>query len=359
MATTADYELGPHTYPRGWLMVAASAAVTATPGEARFFGEDVVLYRGAGGRAHMVEAYCPHMGAHLAVGPMGATAEHGVQIEGDDIRCPNHGWRFGPDGRCNQIPYSPMRIPPTLGLRTWRLQEAAGCVFAWHDPEEGEPAYDLPEVPEWGDRRWICGPVDEMGEIDVHQLELAEHGVDKIHIANVHGADRIVGHRVTFDGHRAQTSSTTSQRLPDGSEYRSTSHARYFGPAFLLAEVEGERPMILLFCHTPVHDGRVRGWHTVMMRAKGDLPTEEDHAVYELARAGSLKAFQQDIEIFKRKKPTLRAVQIPGDPPFRAYRRWYAQFYAPRAETAAIQAGANGVFVTEGDHDAPWIGSAA
>src|SRR3546814_19912043 len=83
-------------------MVAASVSVTTIPSEARFFGADVVLYRGASGRPVMLEAYCPHMGAHLAVGASGATALHGVQVEGDMIRCPNNGWRFGPDGRCNQ-----------------------------------------------------------------------------------------------------------------------------------------------------------------------------------------------------------------------------------------------------------------
>src|SRR5690606_5409454 len=87
MAKTADYDLGPFTYPRGWLMVAASSSVTSIPSEGRFFGEDVVLYRGESGRAVMLNAYCPHMGAHLAVGSTGATARHCVQVVGDSIRC--------------------------------------------------------------------------------------------------------------------------------------------------------------------------------------------------------------------------------------------------------------------------------
>ena len=35
MAKTADYDLGPFTYPRGWLMVAASETITSEPSEAR------------------------------------------------------------------------------------------------------------------------------------------------------------------------------------------------------------------------------------------------------------------------------------------------------------------------------------
>src|SRR3546814_20490407 len=63
------------------------------------------------------------------------------------------------------------------------------------------------------------------------------------------------------------------------------------------------------------------------------------------------------MEIFKRKRPTLKVVQVPGDGPFRRYRQWYSHFYMPRAQTQAIQAGANGVIETDGDYDAPGISS--
>src|SRR3546814_6783072 len=55
---------------------------------------------------------------------------------------------------------------------------------------------------------------------------------------------------------------------------------------------------------------------------------------------------------------SLKVVQVPGDGPFRRYRQWYSQFYMPRAQTKAIQAGANGVIETDGDYDAPWISAA-
>src|SRR3546814_7811814 len=79
----------------------------------------------------------------------------------------------------------------TLGIKAWQLEERAGCIFAWHDPEGGDPTYDLPLFQEWDDPRWIRWTIDELEEMDVHQLELAEHGVDKIHNANVHGQDRL------------------------------------------------------------------------------------------------------------------------------------------------------------------------
>ena len=49
MATAADYDLGEFTFPRGWFMVADAEKVTRTPLSVRFFGKDLVLYRGESG----------------------------------------------------------------------------------------------------------------------------------------------------------------------------------------------------------------------------------------------------------------------------------------------------------------------
>ena len=46
----------------------------------------------------VLDAYCPHLGANLAVGG------HVVK---DDIQCPFHLWTFsGTDGKCVSVPYA-------------------------------------------------------------------------------------------------------------------------------------------------------------------------------------------------------------------------------------------------------------
>ena len=52
----------------------------------------------------MLDAYCPHMGTHLARNNTSYVVQDG-QIEGDSIRCPYHGWRFGPDGKLYAAPF--------------------------------------------------------------------------------------------------------------------------------------------------------------------------------------------------------------------------------------------------------------
>lgn len=44
------------------------------------------------------------------------SALHCVPTEGDSIRCPNHGRKFGPDGQCIEIPYSRITIPKAMGV---------------------------------------------------------------------------------------------------------------------------------------------------------------------------------------------------------------------------------------------------
>ena len=64
MATSKEYGLGEFDFARGWFMVGTSADATRTPAPIRYFGKDLVIYRGESGKPYIVDAYCPHMGAH-------------------------------------------------------------------------------------------------------------------------------------------------------------------------------------------------------------------------------------------------------------------------------------------------------
>src|SRR5688500_14233183 len=124
-------------------MIADATEVTIAPMTVRFFGEEMVLYRGESGKVHLVEAYCPHMGAHMAKTTTSYTVLDKEQVQGESIRCPFHGWRFDEKGQCDDIPYSKF-IPKAACLKTWPAIERAGIIWMWHDEEGGQPYYDLP-----------------------------------------------------------------------------------------------------------------------------------------------------------------------------------------------------------------------
>ena len=58
----------------------------------------MAVFRSQSGEVHVVDAYCPHLGANMAAGGI---------VKGDCLECPFHGWLFnGDDGSCAHIPYA-------------------------------------------------------------------------------------------------------------------------------------------------------------------------------------------------------------------------------------------------------------
>jgi phenylpropionate dioxygenase-like ring-hydroxylating dioxygenase large terminal subunit len=75
------------------------------------------------------------MGAHLAEG----------RVEGNELRCFFHHWRYDASGRCTDIPCLQGSPAPRLRVRAWPTAERYGMVWLWTG--EGEPQ-GVPEVPE-------------------------------------------------------------------------------------------------------------------------------------------------------------------------------------------------------------------
>lgn len=111
------------SYPDGWFRVAYSHELPVggvQPIEA--LGKDLVAFRGEDGRVRVLDAHCPHLGAHLGVGGT---------VVGNVIACPFHDWRFDGEGTCVDIPYSD-RVPKKARVGAWDVQEQNGIVFVWH-----------------------------------------------------------------------------------------------------------------------------------------------------------------------------------------------------------------------------------
>ena len=343
MSTTAEFGLGPMPFPRGWFMAAPAEDIDAKPQAIRLFGQDLALYRGKSGKAVLLDAYCPHMGTHLTKNTTSYVIQDG-QIEGDSIRCPYHAWRFGPDGKCDHIPYYDGPIPKAAAVRSWPVVERAGIVFVWHDPEGGAPDYELPAFAEWDDPTWIRWQIDRMGELPIHPQEIVDNLADGRHLGPTHGApveyfhDRIQGHIcVQHQGGRTAALASDNKILQTDSWYH--------GPGVMISSMTGEYDTQLFIAHTPVEDGSCRVWHALMVRPPhGGAPTEADRAVARAYGKASRDAFAQDFEIWQSKIGSTKILQIPTDGPFHKTRLWYSQFFHPRAEAAEIAKRAEGTF---------------
>jgi phenylpropionate dioxygenase-like ring-hydroxylating dioxygenase large terminal subunit len=115
----------------------------------RVLGEDFVLlhrpHAPAAQRWALLDRHCAHRQADLAF----------ARIEPDGIRCPFHGWKFAPDGRCLETPAEPAgsRLCERVQQRSVPVQERAGVVWAWLGeakdaaPRPGLPAIDAFRAP--------------------------------------------------------------------------------------------------------------------------------------------------------------------------------------------------------------------
>jgi len=350
MATSREYGLGEFAFPRGWFMIAGSDEATTRPVALRYFGQDMVLYRGETGTPHLVEAYCPHMGAHLAKNTTSYIVRDGEQVQGDSIRCPFHGWRFGPDGKCDDIPYSEKFIPKTACLKTFPIVERAGIIWMWHCPEGLEPEWDLPNFGgHWNEPGWVNWKIDHMGDLNCHGIEIVDNMADYGHFVPIHGAKDFTYFANEFKGHILhQYYSAGHRTLTTNPEDQLVLDTWYEGPGFLQSEMGGTYPSFIMIANTPIDDGTSRTWHALMVKVHDGSreTTDADRAAAFEYQEMSRLAFAQDVEIWNNKRDCFNPMAIPQDGPYGKVRIWYKQFYNPRDRAGEFHKRVNGLVVT-------------
>ena len=101
-----------------------------------------MVWRDTGGALHAFRDVCVHRGTALSLGC----------VEGDEIVCAYHGWRYGGDGTCTAIPQlaEPTRVPARARAIAYPAMERYGVVWAALEP----PRWPVPGVPELEDASW-------------------------------------------------------------------------------------------------------------------------------------------------------------------------------------------------------------
>lgn len=354
-AKTEQYGLGEYDYGRGWFMVATSEEVTTTPIPLRFFGREMVAYRGETGTPHLVSAYCPHMGAHIGKNTTSYIVRDKQQVEGDSIRCPFHAWRFGPDGHCDDIPYSDFR-PKNATIDVYRIIERAGIIWLWNDMEnpDAEPDIALPEFAEYGAPGWVPWRIDLMGDLNIHPLEINDNMADYGHFVPIHGATEFVLFSNEFKGEEFHQYYGAGHRtLVNNPEDLLVLDTWYgAGPGILQSKMTGDFETRLLIANTPIDNGgQTRVWHALMVKTN-DGSKKIDGAQLVAAREyaeTSRFSLAQDIEIWNNKREIIHPLAVPADGPYGKGRLFFSQFYQPRANAAGIQKRLDGLIVTRDD----------
>lgn len=322
-----NIERFPMPIPFGWFGVGYSSELV--PGDVRplhYFGRDIVLFRNEAGEAGLLDAYCPHLGAHLG---------HGGKVEGDSIRCPFHAWQYRPDGFCSKIPYAkafPPRAKREPLIHAYPVVEKAGVIWAWYHPDNIAPAFDIFDYPEFTDPEW-AEPVKREWTFASNPQEIAENGVDVAHFAYVHSMDAIpegttsydgVQRRSRADGHRTVTIGGETKQVPSSVETIQQGAGQKY------TCIKGVVDLSLLVIATPVERDLVE------LRFCFAHPKHEPGSMQEMATLAAIQhvcgqtGVEGDIPIWHNKIHLKEPFLCDGDGPILRFRRYFEQFYANR-----------------------------
>ncbi|APR81348.1 Hypothetical protein A7982_06695 [Minicystis rosea] len=353
----------PPQFATGWFAVLRADEVVrdrVTPFS--FMGRELVAFRDAQGTVAVLDAVCPHFGAHLG---------HGGTVEDGCVRCPFHGLSFDGTGQCvgggklyGERGYRALRTS------AWVAREAASCIFLWHGPDLRHPAWALPiEGLDW--EGW-SRPVTNAGRAlpRTNLFFPTENIIDMTHFVNVHRWDLheiVVRPHVDEKGYMrarirvtwtlgAQSRSPILRRLgkPINSPFEvefvilepgvavATTHLTEEQGALNVRSVILITPVSATDCHIravmSVQDpkpGRLRG--TIRERLGRGLPEILAPLFLRVATAD----FDGDAMIWSHRTHLERPRPLKEDGPIVTYRKWSERFwpesYEPRPAAEALQ----------------------
>jgi phenylpropionate dioxygenase-like ring-hydroxylating dioxygenase large terminal subunit len=129
--TTGDERSAPLFLRDLWYFACATNDLKTGQKLARtILGEPVLLVRGSDNVAYALLDICPHRGIPLHFG----------SVQGAEVECCYHGWRFRGDGQCTAIPSliegQPLD-PSRIHVRTFPLVERQGVIWIYMASESG------------------------------------------------------------------------------------------------------------------------------------------------------------------------------------------------------------------------------
>jgi phenylpropionate dioxygenase-like ring-hydroxylating dioxygenase large terminal subunit len=103
-----------------WYVAALSPEIERKLTALRILGENIVLYRTAGGQPVALEDSCPHRRLPLSKG----------RLLNDNIECGYHGLQFDCSGKCVAVPTQD-HIPPSAFVRSYPVVDKYGLLWIW------------------------------------------------------------------------------------------------------------------------------------------------------------------------------------------------------------------------------------
>jgi phenylpropionate dioxygenase-like ring-hydroxylating dioxygenase large terminal subunit len=318
-------------YPNGWFRVAASRdVVRGAARPLRYFGQDLVAFRGEDGIARVLDAHCPHLGAHLA---------HGGRVEGGALRCPFHAWLWDGDGRCLDVPYA-SRVPPRARVRSWPVREVNGLIFAYYHARQEPPDWEIPELPEYSAPDWIRCRQAHQWTIRTHAQDLAENGIDTGHMPLLHRAqtraivsDALDAHGPVLVHRMAHTYNLFALSRLYREDVSGPLEITYYGLGCAVNRAQVrlgiELHYLFMFLFTPIDAEHVEVTGVFSMKKVANRLVTWLLTRKAMREGG--RTIEEDIPIWEHKVYRSAPLLCDGDGPIMRYRQWTRQFYSEPA----------------------------
>jgi phthalate 4,5-dioxygenase oxygenase subunit len=158
-----------------WIPVVTSGELVAggRVKRVKLLGERLIAFRAKNGRPGLIGEFCPHRLASLYFG----------RVEDAGMRCVYHGWAFGMDGRCLEMPNEPGGgFCSKIRHAGYPCEERGGMIFAYMGPASPPPPMPhlewtlLPDSHSFASKR-----VQEC-----NWFQAMEGGIDSSHISFLH-----------------------------------------------------------------------------------------------------------------------------------------------------------------------------
>ncbi|BAZ11740.1 Rieske (2Fe-2S) region [Calothrix sp. NIES-4071] len=315
-------------FPNGWFRVAFSDELPPKAIKTlHYFGKDLVLFRTEDGKPHVFDAHCPHLGAHLGFGG---------RVEGNNLRCPFHGWCFDSHGQCVEVPYATTKVTPKTKMQSWHTREVNGTIMIYHHLQGEAPTWEIPEMPEYSSPDWLVLK-RTCWKMRSHPQELAENGLDIAHMPYVHEQAmlEINSQAVEIEGikliHRMYPKYQMyfgTKKL--GAKVDCSHDIVYYGLGHLSNYVRVQKKidigLVIVFFPTPIDEEYIEV-HGVFIMKKVWTKTVTKILAIKMIQNFEL-TINQDIPIWENKIYRHEPILCGGDGSIKQFRHWASQFYS-------------------------------
>lgn len=317
-------------YSIGWYCIAELKELNDLDVISKFFcGEEIVIFKTKNGNIGVMDAYCKHMGAHLA---------KGGKVENEELICPFHGFRFNCEGVCTKSGYD-SQPDPKINSRKWPIKVMNGLIFSYYHPEKKEPEW-FPELPQLEN----CSHYKfHHWKMNCNILDIFENTVDLGHFKYVHKYDdTFIVDPLKTEGHELKSSYGFHRKGRFGvvNELNAKFYIHLLGPGLGIIRAE-VAPLDITTHHlilpTPIDS------ETITLRIGASLQNiEEPGKIHPLAKILPkswlntiihnllFKEFIKDVgmdkEVWENKIYIHPPLLADGDGPIIMYRKWAAQF---------------------------------